>query len=74
MLPKIPHTDVYKIMYEKILNDSSGRWMCSVSSVGVQVSFLEVSSFSFKKCQEVRIMDNFILKSQIRNKLLQKTF
>ena len=53
VLPKIPHTDVFKIMYEKILNDSSGRWMCSVSSMGVQVSFLGVSSFSFKKCQEV---------------------
>ena len=49
VLPKIPHTDVFKIMYEKILNDSSGRWMCSVSSMGVQVSFLGVSSFSFKK-------------------------
>ena len=53
MLPKIPHTDVFKIMYEKFLNDSSGRWMCSVSSMGVQVSFLGVSSFSFKKFQEV---------------------
>ena len=53
VLPKIPHTDVFKIMYEKILNDSSGRWMCSASSMGVQVSFLGVSSFSFKKFQEV---------------------
>ena len=46
-------------MYEKILNDSSGRWMCSASSMGVQVSFLGVSSFSFKKCQEVWMVDNF---------------
>ena len=53
VLPKIPHTDVFKIMYEKILNDSSGRWMCSVSSMGIQGSFLGVSSFSFKKFQEV---------------------
>ena len=33
--------------------DSSGRWMCSVSRMGVQVSSLGVSSFSFKKFQEV---------------------
>ena len=52
MLPKIPHTDVFKIMYEKILNDSCGRWMYSVSSMEVQVSFLGVPSFSFKKFKE----------------------
>ena len=45
--------------------DSRGRWMCSVSRMGVQVSSLRVSNFKFqfqkvfKKCQEVsRILND----------------